>query len=155
MVRLKACPSVMEGKDVLVGTYTGSGKTLAFLVPLMERILFRGGDDDNNDNNSLQILVVVPGRELASQVVSVARELLEGTGMLAMLAIGGTGFSRNLEEIRKKKPSLIVGTPGRVAELIVGKPGERCDYDFFACCVVFCLFCLVSSFVSSVVKLLC
>ena len=152
-VQEKACPSVMEGKDVLVGTYTGSGKTLAFLVPLMERILFRGDDNDNN-NNSLQILIVVPGRELASQVVSVARELLEGTGMLAMLAIGGTGFSRNLEEIRKKKPSLIVGTPGRIAELIVGKPGERYDYDFFLSVVLFSVVSCVS-FVASVVKLLC
>ena len=126
-VQDKACPSIITGNDVLVGTYTGSGKTLAFLVPLIERVLISAQDDEHNQPalQSLRILVVVPGRELASQVVTVARQLLEGTGMSALLAIGGTGFSRNLQDIRKKKPSIVVGTPGRIAELIVGKPGEK------------------------------
>ena len=118
-VQEKACAPVLAGSDVLVGTYTGSGKTLAFLTPLAQKMLIRGETD------TLQLVVVAPGRELASQIVSVARDLLQGTGLSVMLAIGGTTFGRNLEQIRKKKPSVIVGTPGRLAELIVGKPGER------------------------------
>jgi superfamily II DNA/RNA helicase len=55
----------------------------------------------------------------------VARLLLEGTDITVMLAIGGTTFTRNLEQIRKRKPSILVGTPGRIAELVVGRPGER------------------------------
>jgi superfamily II DNA/RNA helicase len=51
--------------------------------------------------------------------------LLEGTGLSIVLAIGGTTFSRNLEQLRKKKPTIVVGTPGRIAELIVGEPGEK------------------------------
>ena len=151
-VQDKACPTILTGSsDVLVGTYTGSGKTLAFLVPLIERVLISNanhdddddddddghkkdatdatgsnhGNADTNSNGGLRILIVVPGRELASQVVSVARQLLIGTGLSALLAIGGTGFGRNLQDIRQKKPTIIVGTPGRIAELVVGKPGEK------------------------------
>jgi len=127
-VQDKACPPVLSGNDALIGTYTGSGKTLAFLAPLAQRLLFMNDNDSNNNGGGggdVQILIVAPGRELASQIVSVARTLLEGTGLTCMLAIGGTTFSRNLEQIRKKKPTILVGTPGRIAELVVGRPGEK------------------------------
>jgi superfamily II DNA/RNA helicase len=138
-----------DNHDVVVGTYTGSGKTLAFLVPLAQSILSekartqnnagnsgREQEDDDDDDDSddttrsskgtgIQTIIIAPGRELASQIVSVARELFQGTGLGVMLAIGGTTFDRNLQQIRKRKPDFIVGTPGRIAELIVGRPGER------------------------------
>lgn len=119
-VQEKSCSSVLEGKDVLVGTYTGSGKTLSFLVPLVQRLITEGTSDAN-----VKTIIIAPGRELASQIVSVARDLLQGTGISVMLAIGGTTFSRNLEQIRKRKPAIIIGTPGRIAELVVGQSGER------------------------------
>jgi hypothetical protein len=119
-VQSKSCPTILTGKDVLVGTYTGSGKTLAFLVPLVQRLLF-----DASPGDGVQVIIVAPGRELASQIATVTRSLLEGTGLSIVLAIGGTTFSRNLEQLRKKKPTIVVGTPGRIAELIVGEPGEK------------------------------
>ena len=109
-------------RDVLIGTHTGSGKTLAFLVPLVERILRQ---KNKFNNSSIKVLVVAPGRELASQIVSVAREVIQGTGMKVVLAIGGMPISRNVEQIRKNKPEIVVGTPGRLAELIFGNDGER------------------------------
>jgi superfamily II DNA/RNA helicase len=122
-VQDKACPSIVSGNDVLVSTHTGSGKTLAFLTPLAQRLLF---DLDNGDQNlGVKVIIVAPGRELASQIVAVARDLFQGTGLTAMLAIGGTPFSRNYEQIRKKKPTFLIGTPGRVAELVVGQPGDK------------------------------
>jgi superfamily II DNA/RNA helicase len=120
-VQTNSCSSIIRGKDVLVGTYTGSGKTLAFLVPLVQKLL----DESSSLDKSVQTIIVAPGRELASQIVSVARELLQGTEITCMLSIGGTTFSRNLEQIRKNKPAILVGTPGRLAELIVGRPGEK------------------------------
>jgi superfamily II DNA/RNA helicase len=119
-VQQNACPDIATGRDVVIGTYTGSGKTLAFLVPLLQQLLASDAPTDE-----LRILIVAPGRELASQIVSVARELCQGTSYTAQLAIGGTTFSRNLQTIRQRKPSILVGTPGRLAELIVGKPGEK------------------------------
>ncbi len=78
-----------------------------------------------SSSSGVQVLVVVPGRELASQMVSVARSLVLGTHLVPMLAIGGTTLARNWENIRKRKPQIIIGTPGRLAELIIGPPGER------------------------------
>jgi superfamily II DNA/RNA helicase len=127
-VQEKTTPAILTGNDVLVGTYTGSGKTLSFLVPLIQRLLWEMGEDEEEDevkDPGLAVLIVAPGRELASQIVSVARELLQDTGLTVQLAIGGTTFKRNLEQIRKRKPNIIVGTPGRIAELVVGKPGEK------------------------------
>ena len=125
-VQEKTTPAILTGNDVLVGTYTGSGKTLAFLTPLVQRLLWNNNDDDDDVSNlGLAVLIVAPGRELASQIASVARELIQDTGLTVQLAIGGTTFSRNLEQIRKKKPNIVVGTPGRIAELVVGKPGEK------------------------------
>jgi primosomal protein N' len=120
-VQEKSIPPAITGNDVLVGTYTGSGKTLSFLTPLVQRLLW----NDDIEKLGLAILIIAPGRELASQIVSVTRELIEDTGLTVQLAIGGTTFSRNLEQIRKRKPNIIVGTPGRIAELVVGKPGEK------------------------------
>ena len=120
-VQQSACPAVLAGEsDVVIGTYTGSGKTLSFLVPALQRCI-----NDGISPEQLSILVVAPGRELASQIVSVARALCAGTSYTAQLAIGGTTFTRNLQTIRQRRPSIIVGTPGRLAELIVGKPGEK------------------------------
>jgi superfamily II DNA/RNA helicase len=127
-VQEKTTPAILTGNDVLVGTYTGSGKTLAFLVPLVQRLLWDvidNLDDGKKNDPGLAVLVVAPGRELASQIVSVARDLLQDTGLKVQLAIGGTTFKRNLEQLRKRKPNIVVGTPGRIAELVVGKAGEK------------------------------
>lgn len=124
-VQDKACPSIVTGNDVLISTHTGSGKTLAFLAPLAQRLLFDAESDNPDQTQGVKVIIVAPGRELASQIVAVARELFQGTGLTAMLAIGGTPFSRNYEQIRKKKPTFLIGTPGRVAELVVGKPGDK------------------------------
>jgi superfamily II DNA/RNA helicase len=81
--------------------------------------------NDDVEKLGLAILIIAPGRELASQITSVTRELIQDTGLTVQLAIGGTTFTRNLEQIRKRKPNILVGTPGRLAELVVGKPGEK------------------------------
>jgi hypothetical protein len=122
-VQDKTTPAILTGNDVLVGTYTGSGKTLAFLVPLVQRLLWE--QENTGLDPGLAVLVIAPGRELASQIVSVTRELVQDTGLSVQLAIGGTTFTRNVEQIRKRKPNILVGTPGRIAELVVGKPGEK------------------------------
>lgn len=120
-VQQKAVPAILNStNDVIMDTYTGSGKTLAFLVPLAQRMI-----NDNQQKSILHTIVVAPGRELASQIVRVARELLQDTNLHVMLAIGGTTFSRNVQQIRQRKPVILVGTPGRLAELIVGRGNDR------------------------------
>jgi superfamily II DNA/RNA helicase len=119
-VQSASIPSIFtRNRDVLLSTYTGSGKTLAFLTPLVQKVLENPNDE--------YVLIMAPGRELASQIVTVARQLLQNnqSNRTAMLAIGGTTFARNLADIRKQKPNIIVGTPGRVAELLLGSGSEK------------------------------
>jgi len=120
-VQTQSCPAILDEsrKDVIIGTFTGSGKTLAFLVPLLEQL-----SKEEEDNKSIKIVVVAPGRELASQITSVARDLLP-PGKKVVMAIGGTSFKKNFDQIRKAKPVIVVGTPGRIAELVVGAAGEK------------------------------
>ena len=123
-VQEKACPPILVGNDVLVSTHTGSGKTLSFLAPIAQSLLM----DTNNIKGSSafpKAIIVAPGRELASQIVSVGQSLFADTGLTISLAIGGTPFARNVENLRKRKPDIVVGTPGRIAELVLGRAGER------------------------------
>ncbi|KAL7482015.1 hypothetical protein ACHAW6_007698 [Cyclotella cf. meneghiniana] len=119
-VQIKACPPIIAGNDVLLSTHTGSGKTLAFLAPIAQNIMI-----DPSDSSLPKAIIVAPGRELASQIVSVAQNLFEGTGLTVALAIGGTSYARNVEMLRSKKPDIVVGTPGRIAELILGRTGDK------------------------------
>jgi superfamily II DNA/RNA helicase len=117
-----------NSNDVVIGTYTGSGKTLAFLVPTIQRLLNDEMLASKKSASYLKVLIIAPGRELASQIVAVVRDLIQDISELdVVLAIGGTTYTRNLETIRKRKPSIIVGTPGRIAELILGQPENSSD----------------------------
>jgi hypothetical protein len=126
-VQVKSCPTIVCGSDVLISTFTGSGKTLAFLAPLAQRLLFSQHSLSNSikETPGVQAIIITPGRELASQTLAVAKDLFKGTGIQVVLAIGGTPFTRNWEQIRTKKPHVVIGTPGRIAELVVGKPDEK------------------------------
>jgi hypothetical protein len=113
----RACPPIVAGNDVLLSTHTGSGKTLAFLAPIAQSLLINGGD--GGSGAFPKAIVIAPGRELASQIVSVAQSLFVDTGLTVALAIGGTPYSRNVEKLRKMKPDVVVGVSCRL-----------CHFDF-------------------------
>lgn len=92
-------------KNTLVLSPTGSGKTLAFLLPLVAQI--------NTDLQELQVLVIVPTRELALQIEQVVREM--GAGIKAHAFYGGRNFVKDREELNTT-PQLIIGTPGRIGD---------------------------------------
>ncbi|MDS1030712.1 DEAD/DEAH box helicase [Bacillota bacterium LX-D] len=108
-VQKKVIPLVSEGKNVIVQAPTGSGKTLAYLLPLLSKIEL---------TKNLQVLILTPTRELAMQVVKVIREF--GDNFYAVPLLGGGNFNRQVDSL-KKKPQIIVGTPGRVLEFIKKK----------------------------------
>lgn len=105
----RACPPIVAGNDVLISTHTGSGKTLAFLAPIAQSLLINCGGGGGGGGVFPKAIVVAPGRELASQIVSVAQTLFADTGLKVSLAIGGTPYSRNVEKLRKTKPDVVVG----------------------------------------------
>lgn len=100
----------MEGHDLLASAQTGSGKTLAFLLPLAMHL---------SNNPQGKALILVPTRELATQVRDAAKKLLGAKSQLNLaLLIGGDSMFRQLKEL-KANPRILIGTPGRVTDHIM------------------------------------
>lgn len=100
---------LMEGADVTARSQTGSGKTLAFLLPILQRI--------NSESSSVQAVVLAPTQELAMQITRVAQTYGAPAGVRVVPLIGGAAVQRQIDNLKKNKPQLIVGTPGRIHEL--------------------------------------
>ncbi|CAM9212399.1 unnamed protein product, partial [Ascophyllum nodosum] len=115
-VQAATIPLFLSNKDVCVEAVTGSGKTLAFVVPVIEMILRRETD---LKRNQIGAIILTPTRELANQifgVVSKFAELLDESKPL--LLVGGTSVEDCLEAFRKGGASILVGTPGRVDDML-------------------------------------
>lgn len=110
-IQLEAIRPLMEGKDAYVSAETGMGKTLAYLLPVFEKM-------DPAVPNA-QAIVLAPTHELASQIHQQALRLAQNSGLpiKSLLLIGGANTQRQIERL-KKKPQLIVGSAGRILELI-------------------------------------
>lgn len=108
-VQAEAIPVIWEGKDALVESPTGTGKTYAYLLPILSK-----ADIDKKD---VQAIVLAPTHELVMQIARVAEGLLPGQDTAVLPLIGGVDVKRQIEKL-KKKPMLIVATPGRLLELI-------------------------------------
>ena len=103
-----AIPVILEGYDVIVKAETGSGKTLTFVIPLVMKV--------NKRFRDVQALVVVPTRELAYQV---AEEITKFDGSLGVLKVyGGLSISKQMERLSRRNVRVVVGTPGRILDLI-------------------------------------
>lgn len=108
LIQEKTIPDILEGKDVIGIANTGTGKTAAFLIPLIHKVF--------NDRNE-RVLIVTPTRELAVQIVDEFRIFARGMNMEAALCIGGANMRRQEERLRFL-PNFIIGTPGRLKDLI-------------------------------------
>jgi len=104
-MQIEAEKSISENKNTLLLSPTGSGKTLAFLIPLLDII--------NKDLPQIQVLILAPSRELAIQIESVWREM--GTGIKINAFYGGHTMEVEMNNL-KNPPSVLVGTPGRIAD---------------------------------------
>jgi ATP-independent RNA helicase DbpA len=109
-VQKETLPAILAGRDVIVQAPTGSGKTVAFGLGLLHRLeptLLRA-----------QALVLCPTRELADQVAKVIRQLATGMPNIKVsIFTGGIPIGPQLASLRKD-PHVVVGTPGRVQELV-------------------------------------
>ena len=108
-VQVKSIPYILEGKDVIAQAQTGTGKTLAFLLPILEKI------DVNSEDT--QALIISPTRELAIQISEEAQKLISVKGIHILSAYGGQDVEKQLNKLKKNIP-LVVGTPGRILDLI-------------------------------------
>lgn len=108
-VQTKLIPLFIEGKDVVAESPTGTGKTLAFVLPLLELV--------DGKKPHTQAVIVVPSQELGIQITEVLRKWTEGTDVSVAQLIGGANMQRQIDKL-KKKPTIVVGTPGRLNELV-------------------------------------
>lgn len=110
-VQAKTFALIMEGKNAAVQSETGSGKTLAYVLPLMQRLMQQEGGN--------KILVLVPTHELAMQVVHQVKLLSQSmrVDITAVPIVGSVNIRRQVDSL-KKKPQIIVGTCGRILELM-------------------------------------
>ena len=110
-IQTEALPALIAGQDAYVSAETGTGKTLAYLLPIF------GKTDPAIPN--VQAIILAPTHELASQIHQQALRLAQNSGLpiKSLLLIGGASTKRQLEKL-KKKPQLVVGSAGRILELI-------------------------------------
>jgi ATP-dependent RNA helicase RhlE len=104
-IQYKAIPIAIEGTDVMGIAQTGTGKTLAFAIPMIQQLAQKKGIG----------LVLVPTRELALQVNETFKKIAPTMGMCSAVLIGGESMYGQEEQLRKK-PRVIIATPGRLID---------------------------------------
>jgi len=106
-IQAATLPEMLAGHDVIGQARTGSGKTLAFSLPMVERI--------DERRREVQALVLVPTRELASQVAGVVRATAVGRDIRVLLLVGGLSIGPQKQALLHGV-HVVVGTPGRVLD---------------------------------------
>ena len=109
-VQAKTIPAATAGDDLLVSAVTGSGKTAAFVLPILERLVYRSKRVPLS-----RVLILCPTRELAAQCFEVVTCLTKTTDITAALVVGGLSEQRQAVTL-KQRPDIIIGTPGRILD---------------------------------------
>lgn len=104
-----AIKPAMAGQDVIGLANTGTGKTAAFLLPIIHRL--------KTESSVGRVLILAPTRELAVQIDEELRSLAIGLGVYSALCVGGVNIRSQISAL-KRGPQLVIGTPGRLKDLI-------------------------------------
>ncbi|MFX1289201.1 MAG: DEAD/DEAH box helicase [Promethearchaeota archaeon] len=117
-VQQKAIPLILKGQNIMAQARTGSGKTLAFVLPIIESLNYKRNE----------ALILVPTRELATQIYEVIRDL--GNPRLKSLPIyGGVSINNQISKL-ENGINIIIGTPGRIIDLYKRKKLKLNDIRF-------------------------
>ena len=108
-------PEIRKGKDVIIKSETGSGKTFAFLIPIIERLEKRN-----------QCLVLAPTRELAKQIFNEFKKI---SNKYAAIVYGGVPMEKQINQL--KKSQIVIGTPGRIMDMIRRRYLDLSKTDIF------------------------
>ena len=107
-VQQSALPPALKGRDLLATAQTGTGKTFAFLLPLITHL---------RNRTDTAALILSPTRELAQQIQAALESLISQEELLSVLIIGGDNIHKQYALLRRK-PRVIIGTPGRIIDHI-------------------------------------
>lgn len=110
-IQVKTIPYILKGKDVIGLANTGTGKTGAFLLPMIHKIMA---------DPRQKLLVMVPTRELAIQIQEEFVALTQGLNIKSVVVVGGANIRPQIEKLRSQH-SIVIGTPGRIKDLITRK----------------------------------
>lgn len=112
-IQASSIPISLLGKDIVAGAVTGSGKTAAYMIPIIERLLYKP-----SKIASTRVVVLAPTRELAIQVCDVGKKIARFIPNISFgLAVGGLNL-RQQEQQLKSRPDIVVATPGRLIDHI-------------------------------------
>jgi len=121
-IQSKSIPIIESGKDMIGHSQTGTGKTAAFGLPLLDRIDY--------ENQNIQSIIICPTRELAVQVKSEIDNMGQYLPRLKTVAIyGGEAIHIQMKSL-KYKPQVIIGTPGRIIDLMNRKRIKLHDIEY-------------------------
>lgn len=109
-IQKEAIPIALEGYDIVGQAQTGTGKTAAFGIPLVEKIGSR--------ERGVKAIVLTPTRELAIQVAHEISLIGKNKGVSAYPIYGGVSIEKQINILRRGRNQIVVGTPGRVKDLI-------------------------------------
>ncbi|KAJ7615290.1 DEAD-domain-containing protein [Mycena polygramma] len=122
-IQAATIPVALLGKDVVGGAVTGSGKTAAFIIPMLERLLYR---EKGTKSAATRCLVLVPTRELAVQCFEVGCKLATHTDIRFCLIVGGLSV-KSQEVALRSRPDVVIATPGRLIDHIRNSPSFTLD----------------------------
>jgi len=109
-IQRDAIPLALEGYDILGQAATGTGKTGAFAIPIVEKL--------QKGKPGVKALVLTPTRELAIQVKEQIYMLTKYKRLSSYVFYGGTSVKQNLDILQNKNVDILIGTPGRIKDLI-------------------------------------
>ncbi|RMZ83873.1 hypothetical protein DV737_g1414, partial [Chaetothyriales sp. CBS 132003] len=115
-IQARTIPVALQGLDVVGSAVTGSGKTAAFLLPILERLLYRP-----RKVPTTRVAILMPTRELAVQCHNVATALARFTDVTFAILVGGFSL-REQEAVLKKRPDVVIATPGRFIDHMRNSP---------------------------------
>ncbi|XP_045505039.1 probable ATP-dependent RNA helicase DDX27 isoform X2 [Colias croceus] len=115
-IQAATIPIGLLGKDICACAATGTGKTAAYMLPILERLLYKTVGD-----RITRVLVLVPTRELGAQVHTVTRQLTQFTSVTVGLSVGGLDVKYQ-ESVLRRNPDIVIATPGRLIDHIRNTP---------------------------------
>lgn len=121
-IQAATIPVALMGRDICGCAATGTGKTAAYMLPTLERLLYR----PLNGPAVSRVLVLVPTRELGVQVYQVTKQLSQFTTIEVGLSVGGLDVKIQ-ETVLRKNPDIIIATPGRLIDHLANTPTFSLD----------------------------
>lgn len=121
-IQAQTIPLALLGRDICGCAATGTGKTAAYMLPTLERLLYKPLSSDS----VTRVLVLVPTRELGAQVYQVTKQLVQFSNIDIGLAIGGLDVKAQ-ESVLRQNPDVVIATPGRLIDHIKNTPSFSLD----------------------------